>query len=389
MGRLKTLREIEQERVEAVQRLTGNYSIPTNRMALLYSRYSSAKQVRDSISKGVQQADGLIQRALDIGWKREHTLLFVENSMTKDGRIKSVSGTIPIEDRAGIRTVVEHVNTDKAGAILCDDISRLTRDADLVDAATLARACKEHDCAIVTNERTFNFKIQRDYDDYIAEAQAAAAFLELHIKGKMLRNRTRKAEQGKVAGGVAPVGLMLDKNTIEDSTAKHGFNYLPSPHRSGVVWLYQRFAELEASRNAVLRETNAMARSGKPLFPVHPDIDPKSMFLQKVYHDGVLVGWTDGTREGLTGILTNPHYIGHLVFNGKIVKRDAHEAVVDRDLWQYAFDHLGRIDLEHRPIDRPKKAVTYSYPESEQTALLAGTREDPRPGRRGVYATPV
>src|SRR6266487_6061266 len=109
--RLKTLVQLEQEQTEAVQRLTGTYPLPTHRMALLYSRYSSARQVRDSIAKGLQQADGLIQRAITIGWKREHTLLFIENSMTKDGRIRSVSGTIPIEDRAGIRTVVEHVNT--------------------------------------------------------------------------------------------------------------------------------------------------------------------------------------------------------------------------------------------------------------------------------------
>src|SRR6266699_3301330 len=127
----KTLEQLEQEHVEHVQKLTGNYPLPTNRRALLYSRYSSAKQVVASISKGLEQSDGLITRALDLGWKREHATLFIENQFTKGGRIKSVSGTIPIEDRAGISTVIEHVKLG-AGAILCDDISRLTRDSDLV-----------------------------------------------------------------------------------------------------------------------------------------------------------------------------------------------------------------------------------------------------------------
>jgi DNA invertase Pin-like site-specific DNA recombinase len=370
MARLKTQEQIDQERIEQVQKLTGQYPIPTDRRALLYSRYSSAKQVVASISKGLQQSDGLIHRALDIGWKREDTTLFIENSMTKDGRIRSVSGTIPIEDRAGISTVIEHVKKG-AGAILCDDISRLTRDADLVDAATLARTCKQHDCIIVTNERIFNFKRQADYDAYIAEAQAAAAYLELHIKGKMLRNRTRKAESGRVANGVAPVGLKLDET---------GNSLIPSPHSSGVNWLFKRFAELEASRNGVLRELASMAKQGRPLFPVHPDIDPKTMFLSKVYDDtGALIGWTVGSRKGLTDMLTNPAYIGHLVFDRKIVKRDAHEPIVERDLWQYAFDHLSPIDLEYRPIEREARTVRYSYPESEQTALLAGTRDDGRP----------
>jgi DNA invertase Pin-like site-specific DNA recombinase len=384
MTRLKTQAQLDQERLDQVQKLTGQYPIPTNRRALLYSRYSSAKQVVASISKGLQQSDGLIHRALDIGWKRENTTLFIENSMTKDGRIRSVSGTIPIEDRAGISTVIEHVKLG-AGAILCDDISRLTRDADLVDAATLARTCKQHDCMIVTNERIYNFKRQADYDAYIAEAQAAAAYLELHIKGKMLRNRQRKAEKGRVANGTAPIGLMLEENTDALSQAKHGYNLKPSPHASGVAWLYKRFAELEASRNGVLRELTAMARRGEPLFPVHPDIDPKTIYLSKVFDsDGKLLGWTVGGRAGLTDILTNPAYIGHIVFNGQIVKRNAHEPIVERDLWQYAFDHLSPTDLENRPIERAPKTVRYSYPESQHTALLAGTRDDGTPVIDGV-----
>jgi DNA invertase Pin-like site-specific DNA recombinase len=383
MVRLKTQAEKDQEHTETEQKLTGNYPLPTHRMALLYSRYSSAKQVVASIAKGLEQSNGLIQRALDLGWKRELTTLFIENSMTKNGRIRSVSGTIPIEDRAGISTVIEHVKLG-AGAILCDDISRLTRDADLVDATTLARTCKEHDCEIITNDRRYNFKRQADYDAYIKEAQEAAAFLEHHIKGKMLKNRRLKAEQGKVANGVAPIGLMLDKNDIEGSTAKHGFNLQPSPHASGVAWLYQRFVELETSKNGVLRECNAMAQQGKPLFPVHPDIDPKTVFLSKVYNGDTLIGWTVGSRAGLTDILTNPAYIGHLVFNGSIVKRNAHPAIVNIDLWQYVFDHLSPTDLEHRPIEHATKTVRYSYPESQQTALLSGVRDNGLPVIDGV-----
>ena len=380
MARLKTQAQLDQERLESVQKLTGQYPIPTNRRALLYCRYSSSKQVVSSISKGLQQSDGLIRRALDIGWRREDTTLFIENSMTKDGRIRSVSGTIPIEDRAGLTTVVEHVKMG-AGALLCDDISRLTRDADLVDAETLARTCRQHDCIIITNERIYNFKRQADYDAYIAEAQAAAAYLELHIKGKMLRNRTRKAEQGKVANGTAPVGLMLDESKV---------NLTPSPHAGGVAWMYKRFAELEASRNGLLREIGAMAQQGKPLFPVHPDIDPKTIFLSQVFNsDGVLIGWTVNSRAGLTDILTNPAYLGHLVFNGVIVKHNAHPAIVNVDLWQYAFDRLSTTDLDHRPIDRPTKTVRYSYPESKQTALLAGTRYDGRPVIDGVSGAHV
>jgi hypothetical protein len=212
MARLKTREQLEQERIETLQRLTGNYPLPTNRPALVYSRYSTAKQVRDSIASGLQQSEKMIQRALDLEWTRELLTLFIENQMTKDGRIRSVSGTIPIEDREGISTVIEHVKADKAGAILCDDISRLTRGADLVDAMALARVCRQHDTVIVISDRVYNFKRQGDFDAYIDEARAAASWIETHVKGKMLKNRKRKAEQGKVANGRAPVGLMLDES---------------------------------------------------------------------------------------------------------------------------------------------------------------------------------
>jgi hypothetical protein len=186
MARLKTREQLEQERLETLQRLTGNYPLPTTRPALVYSRYSTAKQVRDSIAAGLQQSEKMIQRALDLEWTRELLILFIENQMTRDGRIRSVSGTIPIEDREGISTVIEHV------------------------------------------------------------------------KGKMLRNRKRKAEQGKVANGRAPVGLMLDES--------HD-NLLPSPHAEKVDWLYGRFRALDANLAALYREVFSMAARGEPIFP--------------------------------------------------------------------------------------------------------------------------
>lgn len=361
MARLLTAIELEQERLEVQQKLTGNYPLPTDKPAIVYSRYSTAKQARDSIAAGLQQSEKLIQRALDLNWTRELLTLQVENQMEADGRIRNVSGTIPIETRAGMSATIELVKAGKGAAIICDDISRLTRDADLVDAMALAKVCKQHDTVIVTSDRVYNFKRQGDFDAYIDEAQAAAAFIETHIRGKMLKNRTRKANQGKVANGLAPVGLLV----VDDSLT-------PSPHAERVDWLYKRFRELEASLNGLLREVLAMS---EPLFPVADGIDPKSMFLSRVEKDGVLLGWTVTSRFGLKHILTNPAYAGHLVFNGRVVKRDAFPAIVDAGNWQYAFQHLSNIDLDGSSIEHEQKAVRYVQQTSSDTgALLAGSR---------------
>lgn len=69
-------------------------------------------------------------------------------------------------------------------------------------------------------------------------------------------------------------------------------------------------------------------------------------------------------------------YIGYLVFNGRIVKRNAHPAIVDVDNWQYAFEHLSDVDLDGMPIDRPERTVRYTQKTGiDSGALLAGTRE--------------
>ena len=69
-------------------------------------------------------------------------------------------------------------------------------------------------------------------------------------------------------------------------------------------------------------------------------------------------GWTVSTRFGLKYILTNPMYQGHLVFNGRIVKYNAHSPIVDADNWNYAFGHLADLDLEGNEIEREPRDGT-------------------------------
>jgi len=86
-------------------------------------------------------------------------------------------------------------------------------------------------------------------------------------------------------------------------------------------------------------------------------------------------------------------YAGHLVFNGRIVRRDAHDAIVSPiDNWHYAFEHLATLDLDGntivretktiryksgKTVQRPVKAVRYTQQgHSDNTALLAGVRSN-------------
>src|SRR5258707_12407878 len=137
MAFLKTKQEQEQERIASQQKRTGNYTLNTNKLALLYSRYSTSKANARGIAEGLEQSEKMITLAMDYEWKRDLMILFLENNVAESGKIKSISGTLPIEKRAKLSTIVEYITSDKASGLFCDDISRLTRDADLVDASVL------------------------------------------------------------------------------------------------------------------------------------------------------------------------------------------------------------------------------------------------------------
>jgi hypothetical protein len=396
MAQLRTLEDLEQERLDARQQALGEYPIEpyTKRVALLYSRYSTSEQVKQSVRKGLEQSSTLIARAIEYGWTRDLLIIFLENKIAEDGRVRSVSGTIPIEKRGQLSTVInDYVSKDKAGAIFVDDVSRLTRDADLVDATLLARECKKHDVIIVTTSRVYNFRRDGDLDSFIDEAKAAASWLKTHLHGKMLKNRDLKVKQGKLGNGVAPVGLMrhavLDP---ESSPLKHVYiedSLIPSPHAGQVAWLHRRFRELAASKSALLAELAAMAHSGKPIFPVVDGIREETIYLTRVEKDGVLLGWTIASRYGLENVLGNPAYQGMLVWNGRIIKRDAWDAIVDPIDWQYAFDHIAPVSMDNHTIERQATKRFSQKDKTPNTALLAGCRHDGRPVIDGVGDTHV
>lgn len=349
--------------------MSGNYQLPTDRRALLYVRQSNIKQVRDNIYSGLQQTEDMIDRAIALGWGREQCTIFIENNMTRDGKIRGVSGTIPIEDRPGISTVIEHIKRG-AGAILGVDVSRLTRDVDLVDAANLAQTCKRYNAVIVTSEHVYDFRRDGELDQFMSEAKEAANYIKNQVgsreypNGKLYRGRSKKAERGKLVVPVAPVGLMVDESRE---------NLKPSPHAERVNWLFGRFRALGANLAGLQREIVAMTNRGEPLFPDNDEIDPKGMFLQRIEE-----GWTIGSLLGLRRILTNPAYQGHLVYAGRIIRRNAFPAIVDADDWHYAERHLSDVDLDGNPIQRENKSVQYEQRGYTNRALLAGVRDNGR-----------
>jgi len=297
----------------------------------------------------MEQRDGLLDKASTLGWTRnEQWILYVENNLAKRTQ---VSGSLRIDQRPGLQALTDVIESGKASAVLVVSVDRITRDEDLITPTAFA------------NIYDFNNPNRDDMGQFMREAIASKEYIRKQIKGKLLKSRTRKANMGLVANGVTPIGLMLDESRD---------NLLPSPHAERVNWLYGRFRAHDANLALLLREVINMARRGEPLFPDVEGWTPDHIHMKRMSG-----GWTVSTRFGLKYILTNPMYQGHLVFNGRIVKYNAHPAIVDADTWQYAFDHLADIDLEGNETEHAKRAVRYTQKTSADSgALLAGTRDN-------------
>jgi hypothetical protein len=274
-----------------------------------------------------------------------------------------------------LNEVYQDVKLGLVGGVLLVDVSRLSRDEDLIDPTVFARACKKSDTAIITSADSyiydFNHPTRDDLKRFTDEAYVAAQFIKRQIRGKMLKARDTKASNGKLGNGQAPVGLML--NDERDGL-------ISSPHHECVDWLYARFRSLNASLSSLLRELVNMTRQGIALFPYDERIDPSTIHLDLLDPNDDKSGWIIKSRHGLEYILTNPQYLGHLVWTqpGKssIVKRNAHQAIVNEENWHYAFEHLSDVDLDGNVIEHDRKTVRYTQRASvDSGALLTGTRD--------------
>jgi DNA invertase Pin-like site-specific DNA recombinase len=359
-----TRQQLEQERVDTARYALGNVMLNSEKLLLIYARQSSSKQYVSNIYSAMEQRDGLLERAYELGWMHnEQWILYVENQLAKKTQ---VSGSLRIDQRPGLQALTDVIQSGKASAVLVVSVDRITRDEDLITPTQFANLCKKYHVVIITDDYIYDFNnpSRDDMGRFMNEAIASKEYIRKQIKGKMLKNRTRKANMGLVANGNAPVGLMLDATRD---------NLIPSPHASQVDWLYARYRALDANLTALLREVVGMAMRGIPLFPHDESIDPKSMHLDTM-PDGN--GWTIKSRYGLRYLLSNPMYAGHLVFNKRIVKMNAHTAIVDADNWLYAFDHLADVDLDGNEIERPERAVRYTQTGGSNSALLSGVRDN-------------
>jgi hypothetical protein len=362
MRKFKTQEELEQERQDILRYLPGaQQQLPIDKLILIYGRQSTTKQFFGNKESAQEQAVDLLDHALLLGWPDHLRLLFIENKL-KDGTIKNASGRLRIDERPGLSEVVALIKTGTVGAVLVRAVDRLFRDETLVGPTMFADLCRQHHVLILTKDELYNFNHPGrggdDYNAFILECMKAKDYIEKHIKGTMHKNRDRKALRGEFTGHAVPTGFMLDDN--------HLF-YIPNPIWAPVMKnLLKRFKQLDANMAQFRREI-----VGYPVFPDLPEDIKKQ--VGRIQLTKVPGGYTVKSYDGLRMMVTNVALIGHIAYNGRIVKENAHEAIVDEaDFW-FCFNHLSPTTIDGTPIPSSK---IRRYNSHSNTALLQGKRKN-------------
>ncbi len=167
-----------------------------DRDALIYVRQSSLMQVRDNTASTMRQYD-LVQRALSLGWTREH-IQVIDQDQAHSG-----SSTI---GRDGFQSLVAEVGLRHCGAILSLEVSRLARSCS--DWYHLLEICALTDTLVIDEEGIYdpgcyNDRLLLGFKGTMSEA-------ELHwLRQRLLGGKLTKAEHGELRFRL-PVGLVYD-----------------------------------------------------------------------------------------------------------------------------------------------------------------------------------
>lgn len=167
-----------------------------DRQAFIYVRQSTLMQVRDNTASTARQYD-LVQRALNLGWPREH-ITVIDQDQGHSG-----SSTI---GRDGFQRLVSEVGLGHAGAVLSLEVSRLARSCS--DWYRLLEICALSDTLVIDEEGIYD---PAQYNDRLLLGfKGTMSEAELHwLRSRLLGGKVEKAQQGQLRFR-PPTGLVYD-----------------------------------------------------------------------------------------------------------------------------------------------------------------------------------
>ncbi|MBN1889445.1 MAG: recombinase family protein [Thermoflexales bacterium] len=110
--------------------------------------------------------------------------------------------------RPVIMGILDDITAGKVHGLICQDLTRLSRDQDSLDGLVIRQTCREHDCLVICQDRVYDFS--KDDDDLAADFGFLVGKLQKKANVRaMTRGMKAKARQEGRSGGPAPLGYRL------------------------------------------------------------------------------------------------------------------------------------------------------------------------------------
>ena len=315
----------------------GQPQLPLDLLVVQYIRQSSLEQVKKNKQSAILQDIKLTRRLLAYGWPDER-IVKIDTDQGKSGQKRR-------DERKGLDELYRLVFSGQAGAVAAFDASRLYRDLTHVHYTDFVDMCETHNIVVVTYDTIYWPHIRRDMDALIDKFAEAARFIDEVVHGKLILAKMQAIEDAQSYGGhCVPMGFYLEEDELEERK----YYVVYEPHAKIIRWLFKRYRELNGNLGKLGREVRAMNLTFPPFAG-----------LEAIPH--VALRWTGNgyvlrTRGGLISILTNPAYIGYYIYNGVLISKKAHDAIVDMDDFLYVYSRLSPVTLDGQEnTSKPKQ----------------------------------
>ncbi|MBV9688146.1 MAG: recombinase family protein [Ktedonobacteraceae bacterium] len=322
----------------------------------IYARQSTLYQVKAYRQSTEMQTDDLVAFAKRLGWDEDHIILFTQD-LAKSGKLR-------IDQREGLLTLIEYIEKGVIKTVLVFLEDRLFRDETGIQYNVFIDVCKRHGVKVVTPHMTYDFTNPFHVKQFRWRCEEAADYLRDYVVQRLHGAKNRLSESGKYAGRAIPVGFIVDREEtivvegkiIPNPTYRKFIVY--EPHAKIVRWLFRRYWELNGKLRTLCRELQNLPF----VFPeFEADVDVAKCLTQ--YHLKQVPGGYHISRPGLIGLLTNVAYLGYWIHMGEVVSKDNHDAIVEQDLFWYAFNRLSPYLINGERNEEKHGYIRYSRKE--------------------------
>jgi DNA invertase Pin-like site-specific DNA recombinase len=366
-------------------------ALPIDRPVAVYYRQSTIAQV-GNISTSIQTIDiPAILRTK--GWAEDKIILIDAD--------EGVSGQTTIDEREGMKGLFMLITTNAIGTVACQDEDRLFRDITQIQVNVFIEACRVNRVLVLTPMMVYDFAHptmgQYHIKQFRYKCEAAADYITTVIKGKLYGAKMRLMNEGRWAGGNAPIGFMVDqRRNIDGMRNPNWRKYVEFEPYANVV---RQWFALFNQNNGNLRKTQVTIEK----LGLFPDLSlpiPEGFYYKKPKR-------LLPSSSALSYSLINVAYIGHWVVQGKIIIRNNHPCIVPLDQFMQAYNHMAEQDFagnpnpDYRPFrenarptkesDRPVERPLLSgliYTPYEGDWATVGTHWDDKWGKYRYYFHP-